>query len=456
MEEIYKDKEELELKLSKKVEIKGKRAFILDEKGVRNELIDSLVYNTLFNEDSEIKGACSWLIREIGYNCKIIPFSIYPFYVEKGKARFANMTIPAINIRGLTYDTARAVFSASKKSNCSLFIFEIARSEMEYTEQSPDEYSTMVIAAGIKEGVSLPVFIQGDHFQIRKRIPNDIENVKLLIKDVIDAGFYNIDLDTSVLVDLSAASVYEQQRNNFTSASELTEYIRKIEPKGINISLGGEIGEIGGKNSTEEELREYMRGYLEEIKKRKIDIGISKMAVQTGTVHGGIPLASGGVADVKLDFKTLETLSRVSKEYGLAGCVQHGASTLPIELFSKFCETDVAEVHLATEFQNMVYDLIPEELREKIYSYLKEACKKEMKENETETQFLYKTRKKGFGPFKKEFFSLPEEIKVKIREKLEEKFLTIFKMLGVDNTNRPEINSLFKPIYYPKPIPEIL
>ncbi|MEW6007930.1 MAG: class II fructose-bisphosphate aldolase [bacterium] len=453
MNKTYDKKGFLEAILGK-IGIKGERATVLDIEAIREKLIDSLVYNSLFNEDASIKSASRWLIREIGYNLGIIPSSIYPFYAEKGEGKFPNITVPAVNIRGLTYDTARAVFSASKIANSFLFIFEIARSEMEYTEQPGDEYATSIIAAGIKEGINFPIFIQGDHFQIRRKIPQDIENVKALIKDVIDAGFYNIDLDTSVLVDLSQPNVYEQQRNNFTSAAELTEYIRKIEPKGITVSLGGEIGEIGGKNSTEEELREYMRGYLEEIKKRVINIGISKMAVQTGTVHGGIPLPSGGVADVKLDFNTLDVLSRVSKEYKLAGTVQHGASTLPLELFNKFPETDVCEVHLATEFQNMVYNLIPDDLREKIYSYLKEACKKEMKETETETQFLYKTRKKGFGPFKKEFFELGEDIKKNIREKLSEKFLEIFKLLKVDNTDK--ITSLFKPLYYPKPFPEIL
>ncbi|MEW6103651.1 MAG: class II fructose-bisphosphate aldolase [bacterium] len=452
---IY-DKEGLLGDILGKVEILKGRACILDKEKIREKLIDSLVYNALFNEDPQIKDACRWLIREIGYGFGIIPSSIYPFYEKKGKGEFPNITVPAINIRGLTYDTARAVFSASKITNSFLFIFEIARSEMEYTEQPGDEYATSIIAAGIKEGISFPVFIQGDHFQIRRKIPQDIENVKALIKDVIEAGFYNIDLDTSVLVDLSQPNVYEQQRNNFTSAAELTEYIRKIEPKGINVSLGGEIGEIGGKNSNEEELREYMRGYLTEIEKRGIKIGISKMAVQTGTVHGGVPLPSGGVADVKLDFNTLDVLSKVSKEYGLAGTVQHGASTLPLQLFNKFPETDVAEVHLATEFQNMVYNLIPDEFREKIYVYLRESCKKEMKEGETETQFLYKTRKKGFGPFKKDFFELKDDTKKNIREKLEEKFLTIFKMLKVTNTNTAEITSLFKPLYYPKPFPEIL
>jgi len=43
--------------------------------------------------------------------------------------------------------------------------------------------------------------------------------------------------------------------------------IRDLEPDGITISVGGEIGEVGGKNSTVEELQAFMEGYLEELKK---------------------------------------------------------------------------------------------------------------------------------------------------------------------------------------------
>ncbi|HAW50250.1 TPA: aldolase [bacterium] len=429
---FYKDKNELDTLLSGVVEISEGKVSIIDKEKIRERLIDSLVYNSVFNKDPNLRKVTRSLIREIGTYFGIVPSSIHSFYLEKGKGKYLNMTVPAINIRGLTYDIARAVFSSAKKLDVGAFIFEIARSEMEYTEQAPDEYACVVIGAGIKEGFSGPLFIQGDHFQIRKRLPNDIENLKVLMKESIDAGFYNIDLDTSVLVDLGKLGVYEQQRPNFEAAAILCSYIRDIEPEGITISLGGEIGEIGGKNSTEEELREYMRGFLNSLPEGKI--GISKMAVQTGTVHGGIPLPDGGVADVALDFETLAHLSSICKEYGLAGTVQHGASTLPIELFDKFPETDTAEVHLATEFQNMVYELIPDELSERIYSYLKEACASERKETETETQFIYKTRKKAFGPFKKDFWNLSEDIRKNIREKLADKFSIIFERLKVSNT----------------------
>ena len=80
------------------------------------------------------------------------------------------------------------------------------------------------------------------------------------------------------------------------------------------------------------------------------------MSVQTGTSHGGVPLPDGGVAEVKLDFDVLRELGEVARAHGLAGAVQHGASTLPDELFHRFPAVETAEIHLATGFQNAIYE----------------------------------------------------------------------------------------------------
>ena len=164
---------------------------------------------------------------------------------------------------------------------------------------------------------------------------------------------------------------------------------------------------------------------------------ISKISIQTGTSHGGVPLPDGTVADVNLDFDTLENLSRISRDnYGLAGAVQHGASTLPQDLFHKFPELETAEIHLATDFQNMIYGsaLFPTSFKEKIYTRLREKFCSEQESGETDEQFIYKTRKKGFGEFKKEFWELSNEIREGIGEELENKMNFLFKKLAVQNT----------------------
>ncbi|WP_420022033.1 class II fructose-bisphosphate aldolase [Candidatus Kryptobacter tengchongensis] len=369
-----------------------------------------------------------------------VPASIQSFYEAMGRGEVGGFTVPAVNIRGLTYDVARAYVRAVKKHNVGAFIFEIAKSEIGYTFQRPSEYTACVLAACVKEGYQGPVFIQGDHVQVSaKKYAEDpqkeIDSLKSLVKEEIEAEFYNIDIDSSTLVDLSKPTLDEQQRPNYEVAAEMTEYIRKLQPQGIEISIGGEIGEVGGKNSTPEELRAYMAGYLKLLAEKGNYKGISKISVQTGTTHGGVPLPDGTIAQVKIDFETLRVLSEIARrEYGLSGAVQHGASTLPEELFDKFPQVGTAEIHLATEFQNMIYSLLPDEFKKEIYEFLKKEFKDEWKSGDTEEQFIYKTRKKGFGPFKKEFWDLPQSLKDEIGIALEKKFSLLLQKLNVVNT----------------------
>src|SRR4029078_13354373 len=223
----------------------------------------------------------------------------------------------------------------------------------------------------------------------------------------------NIDVDTSTLVDLSKPNHSEQQRLNYEVGVELTKTVRSLEPKGVTISVGGEIGEVGTENSTVEELRAFMDGYIKTLPKGMA--GLSKISVQSGTSHGGVVLTDGSIADVKLDLDTLERLSRVAREeYGLAGAVQHGASTLPDESFNSFPKRETAEIHLATNFQNMLFDYMPADLRATIYEWLTANAKDERQPTDSDEQFFYKTRKKALGPFKRQLWDLPEAAKAEL------------------------------------------
>jgi fructose/tagatose bisphosphate aldolase len=437
---------------------------VLDEKALRESLIDNLIYTAVFSPAHDLKDAASWLIRRSGAALGIVSSSIQSLYDAMGRKEVTGFTVPAINIRSLTYEVAQAIFRAALKNSVGSVIFEIARSEIDYTLQRPIEYTSAVTAAAIKTGFRGPLFLQGDHFQVNaKKFATDpdkeLRSVKDLIWEAIDAGFYNIDIDTSTLVDLSKSTVSEQQETNFSLAAELTTVIRDLEPAGITVSVGGEIGEVGGKNSTVEELQAFMDGYLESLKKYGADLkGISKISVQTGTTHGGVPLADGSVAQVKLDFETLEKLSEVARSrYGLSGAVQHGASTLPDEAFDRFPAIGTAEIHLATGFQNIIYDSahFPAALREKIYEYLRREMKGERKEKDTEEQFIYKTRKKGFGPFKQELWQLPQETLKQISQELENQFTFLFKKLNVVNT-QAIVQQQVKVVDVPLKMPEAM
>jgi fructose/tagatose bisphosphate aldolase len=442
-------------KLKGCVSIANGKVQVKDAVAVRG-LIDDLIYEAVFNQDEEKRKGLQKLVIEIAKQMGAVPSSIQSLYEEMGK-NYPGFTVPAMNIRGLTYDTSRVIFKKALEKNIGAFIFEIARSEIGYTKQKPLEYTAVVLAAAVKEGYKGPVFIQGDHFQlIRKNYLSgpDLEKtyIKGLIKEAIEAEFYNIDIDSSTLVDLDKPTLKEQQRPNFGIAAELTEYIRSLEPSGVTVSVGGEIGEIGGKNSTPEELRAYLDGFKETYKGK----GVSKLSVQTGTAHGGVVLPDGTLAKVKIDFDTLRQISNAArKEYGLSGAVQHGASTLPDEAFHTFPETTTSEVHLATGFQNIMYDskALPAAFRDEVYAYLKQECAKERKEGQTDEQFFYSTRKKGFGTLKKKWWDLPASVKAPIMKELEDKFDLLFNKLKVVNS-KDIVNKTVKPVVVDKKVPD--
>ena len=410
---------------------------VLDESALR-EKIDGVIYTAVFGEGLS-RDTARWLIWEIARLIGIYPASIHELYMAIGRGDVpANFTVPAMNIRAMNYNSSRAVFRAANKHNVGAMLFEIARSEIGYTGQRPLEYTASVLAAAIKEGYRGPVFIQGDHFQISasryKSGPDaEVQAVKDLMDEAVDAGFYNIDIDTSTLVDLSFETLDEQQNTNYTLCARLTEYVRQIEPEGITISLGGEIGEVGHKNSTVEELHAFMQGYNRELQDGLS--GISKISVQTGTSHGGVVLPDGTLAQVKVDFDTLRDLSRAAREdYGLGGAVQHGASTLPPTAFNKFPEIATVEIHLATNFQNIVFDYLPEELVEEAYAYLREHHKDEWKPGKTDEQSLYSARKRAIGPFKAAWWSMDEAKLAEIGGVLQEQFEFLFEQLNVKGT----------------------
>ena len=413
--------------------------------------MDELVYQAVFASDAQ-KQTARFSIWQQAIAKGIIPASINDFYLAKGTGRVPkDITVPAMNIRGMAYDTARAAFQAAIKHRVGALVFEIARSEIGYTDQRPEEYTLVMMAAALREGWSGPLFIQGDHFQSKASNPGvpkagEIETIKDLIAEAVKAGFYNIDIDMSTLVDLDKPMEVEQQQPNINYSLDLASFVRDLEPKGITISLGGEIGHIGGKNSTLADLRAYMTGFNAGLSDGMV--GMSKISIQTGTHHGGVVLADGSLADISVDFGILKDVSQISRaEYQLGGAVQHGASTLPDEYFNQFTKSEAVEVHLATGFQNIQFDHpdFPKDLRDKMYAWLDETKSDERSADQTDEQFHYKLRKKAWGEFKQATWDIPEENKAKIRRSLSERFSFFYEQLNVVNTVKL-VNEIVKPV----------
>jgi fructose-bisphosphate aldolase class II len=416
--------------------------------------MDELARTAVFGEPVAREYA-RWLLWEIGQAVGVQPASIEDLYVARGRGDVRGFTVPAINVRGASYDTARAIFRTARSMNAGAFIVEIARSEIAYTEQRPAEYVAVMLAAALREGFRGPLFIQGDHFQVNHKkyatAPGpEVDAVKALVREAVGAGFYNIDIDTSTLVDITKGSLAEQQRLNVEVGADILELVRAVQPPGVTISVGGEIGEVGTQNSTVEELRAYMDGLNAALPAGMT--GLSKISVQSGTSHGGVVLADGRIADVKLDLDTLERLSDVARrDYGLSGAVQHGASTLPDSAFHNFPTREVAEIHLATNFQNMLFDAVPQSLRDEVYAWLREHAKDERKAGDSDEQFFYKTRKKALGPFKQKLWDFSAGAP-SLASTYDTKFRFLFEQLAIGDTARVVARFVTPPVVH-RPMP---
>lgn len=427
----------------------------------QSSAMDDLARRAVFGAPPERERA-RWQLWEIGQAAGVRPASIHELYLARGRGEVPPFTTPAINVRVLAYDSARAVFRAARRLDVGAVICEIARSEIGYTEQRPAEYVAVMTAAALREGFTGPLFIQGDHVQVNAKKYGvgpeaELAAVRTLIEEELNAGFYNIDIDTSTLVDLAQPTLDAQQRVNYERAAELTAFIRQREPAGVTVSVGAEIGEVGGKNSDVHELQAFMEGYTRSLVRLAGPgcPGISKISVQTGTSHGGVVLPDGTIAKVQLDLEALKTLSREARgRYRLGGAVQHGASTLPPEAFGHFRACEAIEIHLATNFQNIVLDhpRLPADVRAELNAWVKEQCADEWKKGDTEQQFLYKSRKKAIGQFKRRLWDLPGDVRAAIGADLERTFAFLFEQLGVAGTRaatdryvRPPLRSHAQP-----------
>ncbi len=438
------------------VSVTNDRVKVNDAKPLAGAVMDALARAAVFGGELE-RNHARWLLWELGQAVGVRPSSIHELYMARGRGEVHGFTVPAINVRGMAYDTARSIFRTANRLKAGAFILEIARSEIAYTDQRPAEYVAVVIAAALREGFRGPLFIQGDHFQVNaKKFATDavaeVGGVKQLADEAIGAGFYNIDIDTSTLVDIAKPTLDEQQRLNYEVGVDILKVVRAAEPVDVTISVGGEIGEVGTENSTVGELRAYMDGFNRTCPKGMV--GVSKISVQSGTSHGGIVLADGTIADVKLDLDTLERLSKAARdEYGLSGAVQHGASTLPDSAFHNFPKRETAEIHLATNFQNMLYDHLPAALRDEIYAWLDVNAKGERKATDSDEQFYYKTRKKALGPFKRRFWDLPADVKADLARTYDAKFTFLFEQLAIGNTAAMVATYVAAPVIH-RPLPD--
>lgn len=382
---------------------------------------------------------------QLAYAFGIFPASIDELYRKVSTGGLPSITVPAMNMRAIPFQSARAVFAAMRDHNVGAAIFELSRGEIAFTGQRPMEYATVILCAAIAEKHSGPLFLQGDHFQVSaSRYAADPEleltTIKKLIAEAVEAGFYSIDIDTSTLVDLSFDTVDEQQRPNYLLTAELANFVRTLEPEGITISLGGEIGEVGEENSTAEEVEVFLAGVNAHLTPNTA--GLTKLSIQSGTKHGGNVLKDGSFGEMHVDFELITELTHACRSHsGVAGCVQHGASMLTLEKLGRLPESNCVEVHLAAAFLNSVYKHLPASLVTLADEWALEHFADEWKSDWSKEQFLHHARRYPIGHFKRQWWDASDCYE-SLRTAIYEQTVAYIEALNVTNTKQMVTNTI--------------
>ncbi len=213
------------------------RLVIDDEARFRAEAAADLAWTAAFTEDDPTAEAARWIVWEasqaLGARSRASTTCTWPAAAARSPGSPSRRSTSAPQ----TFDMARTFFETATRADVGAVIFELARSEQTYTFQRPMDYATSVLAGAIAAGWRRPVFIQGDHYQFNaKKYAADpeamTEEIRRACRLAVDAGYRNIDIDSSTLVDLSKPDRDEEQRENYLRAAELTAVIRASRPTG--------------------------------------------------------------------------------------------------------------------------------------------------------------------------------------------------------------------------------
>src|SRR5258708_29039920 len=121
---MYESYEQLIKETSDILVIDSTQITILDISALQEIVIDKLIYTAVFTRDNALKKKSRDIIGHIAEAKGIYSCSIHRLYKAFGEEKIKGFTIPALNIRTLTYDTARILFKLAKEKQIGAWIFE--------------------------------------------------------------------------------------------------------------------------------------------------------------------------------------------------------------------------------------------------------------------------------------------------------------------------------------------
>ncbi len=274
------------------------------------------------------------------------------------------------------------VLAAAEEEN-SVVAIELAKTESHdpcYTGITPSELNELTKKH--ENEVGDPVyFLHEDHNTFGRAGATDEEFEDT--EKFRDLGIENE--YTSFSVDAS----YLDLEKNIEVAPKLA---KPIVEKGFGLEV--EVGEIKG----EEEITKVGEAlyFVENLKEE--DINPDLLAISNGSVHGHY--GEGQLPHIHLR-RTYDIASAI-RPYGVSGIAQHGTTGTPNIIMDQFPEHEIKKANVATNFQDIVWENLPEGLKGDM---------EEWKEENDKSSVKY-----GIKEFRNEIMDIGEEYKEKIYE----------------------------------------
>jgi len=268
------------------------------------------------------------------------------------KARFPNSLVPLVNGKVLIQAARRhnamimavnircklpveGIVLASMAAGAPV-MYEIAKSELGYTEFTPHSFVDFIVQENERLGnTEVPFAIHGDHITVKK--PEDVEGVRRLIADEMEAGF------TSFAIDAS----HMENEKNLAATSELA---RPIIDRNLNLEV--ELGEIGAKSGSAEGFTqpEEARWFIGELDKKGIRPDL--LAINNGSIHG----TYFGTAHEGIQLDLTRDIWNAIQPWSV-DIAQHGITGTSLEKISSFIDYGIRKGNVGTLWQNISFGL---------------------------------------------------------------------------------------------------
>jgi fructose/tagatose bisphosphate aldolase len=271
---------------------------------------------------------------------------------ESVKKRFPNSIVPLVNSKALLQAAKKhdamimacnircrlpveGIVLASMASH-SPVIYEIAKSELNYTEFSPSSFVDFIVQENERLGnTQVPFAIHGDHITVKK--PEEVDGVRDLIGKELEAGF------TSFAIDAS----HMENEYNLAATSELA---KPIVAAGLGLEV--ELGEIGAKSGSAEGFTQPAEAewFIGELSQKGIHPDL--LAINNGSIHG----TYFGSAHEGIQLELTSEIWKAIQSWSV-DIAQHGITGTSLEKISSFIKYGIRKGNVGTLWQNISFGL---------------------------------------------------------------------------------------------------